>query len=387
MFKHSLTNKRNDFFKQICHLVPAINAKIVVVTHILNDRAELLSALSSIAEIEMIVAIPYSINQQTLNQLEKEYKIFTPTLDEMLDENYLFNLLVNNVADADDSSLIIMEIGGYFAQSLQSIKAKWKNNFIGVIESTEAGHRAYESLDLLPCSVVSVSRGSLKAAEYSVVGASCVFSAEKLLRESGILLQNHSILTIGYGKVGQGLVRNLARFNCDVCVYDSNPIKKVIAYSEGYKIMDKVDALKTVDIIFGATGNNAIMGDETTLIKKGTTLISCSSKEAEFDMNYIRENYIVKEVSPNFEIYYNDNHYFNMLAYGAPVNFIDGAVIGPILTLVQAEIIYALKKLIKSKGDNKIIEISEDDRKMLADIWLEHFNAKDSYLIYQPEGE
>lgn len=63
-----------------------------------------------------------------------------------------------------------MEIGGYFAPVLQDLRTEFAQDFLGVVEDTEIGHRRYQEAQPLPCPVVSVARSTLKAAEDSLVG-------------------------------------------------------------------------------------------------------------------------------------------------------------------------------------------------------------------------
>lgn len=380
---NSLTLNRSKFFQEVAELVPGFSGQFVIVTHILNDRLELLDAISQIGQIVLVVAIPYSVDLATLAKVSQSYSIITPSLAKLRNSDFLIHLLYRYIDQ--NANLIILEIGGYFAGSIKRLREEFGSRFIGVIESTEAGHRQYEKhLASLCCPVISVCRGSLKRTEYSVVGNSCIFSTEHLIRKAGFLLQGKDVLVIGFGKVGQGLARGLARYNCKISVYDTNPILRVLAYSEGFKIPDREEAIKNTEIIFGATGNFALAANDIPLLKKGCILVSTSSKDIEFDMHNIKVNY-QKISTPIKHIthYQKNEHFFYVLADGMPVNFIDGAVMGPVLALVQAEIIYAIKIIIETEHSPGIIEIAESDRKMLATKWLHYFNQDELNYLYE----
>lgn len=66
-------------------------------------------------------------------------------------------------------------------------------------------------------------------------------------------------------------------------------------------------------------------------------------------------------------------HYFYILADGNAVNFLHGAVVGPYIYLVQAEILVAMSK-ITEKLSSGFYEVSELDRQKIANAWLTHFN-------------
>lgn len=105
---NSLTLKRRAFFQEIANLVPRFNGKFIIVTHILNDRPELLEAINQIGEVALVIAIPYSINLATLDVVKKKYLVITPNLTEMRDEHFLMNAISQLINL--DSRLIILEL-------------------------------------------------------------------------------------------------------------------------------------------------------------------------------------------------------------------------------------------------------------------------------------
>jgi len=373
-----LEPSRKQYFQKVAELVPHFNGQFIVLTHLLPDRPELLNAIRSIAPIAMVVAIPYSTNLATLHRLQIEYHVATPTLDELRNPLYINELLTKINAHKE---LIILEIGGYFASTLPTLYERLQGKLIGVVESTEAGHRQYERIQNLPCPVISVSRGSLKRSEYSLVGSSCLFSTERLVRRAGFILDGKNAAVLGYGKVGNGLARSLMRYHCKSYIYDTNPILRLLAISEGYQAPEKDVVLAQAEIIFGATGNQSIAATDFAKIRHGALLVSCSSKDIEFDLNFLNKNYQREELFDNFDLYHNDHQYFYLLGKGMPINFLDNAVMGPILALVQAEVIYGIKRVMDLKGERGIFEIAEEDRKTLALMWLKYFN--DNTLGYQ----
>ena len=379
---NSLTLHRQRFFKEIAQLVPKFKGKFIVLTHLLSDREELLHAIHSIGQIGLVIAIPYSVEPQTLQALSLKFPIITPTLSQLRDLDFLMTQLDKIVGETDE--LIILEIGGYFAPIVRQLRQKLKTRFLGAIESTEAGHRQYESRSAeLSFPVISVCRGSLKKTEYSVVGDSCLFSTERIMRNAGFLLQGRNALVLGFGKVGQGIARGLARHACIISVYDTNPILRVLAYSEGYQVPEKETAINNAQIIFGATGNASLVKKEFTHLKNGCILVSTSSKDIEFDIEFIRKNYQMHRAIDHIDVCSKGNQFFYLLGEGTPINFIDGAVMGPVLALVHAEIIYAIKAIMSLRKQRGIFEVAESDRQMLAAMWLKYFNHDQLGTLYE----
>lgn len=368
--RNMLQKTREKYFKEIASLVTNFDGHFIVLTHLLPDRTELLDAISSIAPIAMIIAIPYSTDQEVLEKLSHTYHIVTPSLEQILDTIYL-QKIINNLIKSKRT--IILEIGGYFAQALAEVNTQLDSRLIGVIESTEAGHRQYEKIQDLVYPVISVSRGSLKKTEYALVGTSCIFSIEQLFRELNCVMGCKKALIMGYGKVGRGLARSLLGRHCLVSIYDHDAIARILALSEGYRIPEKYEGLRDAEIILGATGNLSITAEDFPHIKNGAILVSCSSKNNEFDLPYLNKNYQRHEIHKNVDLYVNDHHQFYLLGQGTPINFLDAAVIGPVLALIQAEVIFAINSILQFQNQKGLFEVSENDRQLLAQKWLKYF--------------
>ena len=367
--KDLLQEGRKRFLSEVARKVGTFDGRLILLTHILPDRPELIEAIERIAPIARIIAIPYSRESETYQVLSTRYEILTPTLAELRDAKYLTRLALEA---AGSKEIIIVEIGGYFAPIIRHLRAKLGRRLRGVVEDTEAGHRAYATLGNLPCPVVSVARSALKEAEDVLIGISCLFSVERLLRGVGFLLESRRSLVLGYGRIGRGVARALHARLCPVMVYDLDPIRRVLALAEGYLIPERSSALSSADVIFGATGSNSVGRQDFEALRSGTVLVSCSSKDLEFDLSGLA-NYARTEVTPAFDRYAKDQHVLYVLANGRPVNFLDGAVVGPILTLVQAEILLGIKMVLDLPKAREILNVTTEARRELAQLWIKTF--------------
>lgn len=370
--KNFLQQLRADYFQQIIAANVSSNFQFVVLTHLLNDQPVLFEAIETVAPISLIIGIPYSNSPKVVTELREKYNVSTPTLQELYDKNFLKKTI--NKYILPDKPVVILEIGGYFAKILHDLSGELGDRLLGVIEDTENGHREYELLDDIPCPIISVARSKLKAAEDFLVGPSCIYSTEKLMRKAGFPLEGKKSLVLGFGKVGRGVAHALMRRHCPASVFDIDPIKRVRAISEGFVAPNKTQALKNASIIYGATGKMAITKADFNNLRNGAILVSCSSKDVEFDLEYLSKNYNKQPVlKQNFDRYEKDGHVLYLLSEGKPVNFIDGSVIGPILALVQSEILLAIQKLLTLKGKSGLFELDIADQRLLAKIWLQNF--------------
>ncbi len=102
------------------------------------------------------------------------------------------------------NQVIILDIGGYFAESLPTLFSLVPHKLAGVVEDTENGHQKYLkalSDNHLHIPVWSVARSALKRTEDYNVGKSLVRAADSILRSDLMqrLEDNQCIGVIGFG--------------------------------------------------------------------------------------------------------------------------------------------------------------------------------------------
>ncbi|RYD62206.1 MAG: adenosylhomocysteinase, partial [Verrucomicrobiaceae bacterium] len=102
--------------------------------------------------------------------------------------------------------VVLVDIGGYFAPSINAISETFDGRILGVLEGTENGVVRYEQEDTpFNPPIVTVARSPLKLPEDHLVASSVVFSIEAVLRENAEILQTRSATVIGYGRVGSSV--------------------------------------------------------------------------------------------------------------------------------------------------------------------------------------
>lgn len=371
-----LYEKRQKFFKDVAAGVGSAPETIqIVITHFLPDRPELLEAFSAVMPIATLVAIPYSIVPEVLSQLRQIYNVVTPTLQELMNEQYLIGIVRSAASKHPKARIVFNEIGGYFAPFLKSIDSEFGDTIAGCVEDTQNGHVRYENARPLPYPVISVARSALKEGEDTLVGPSCYFSADRLMRTLGVLLAPRRALIVGYGKVGRGMAFSLQDNGCTPLVYDINPIRNGVAHGDGMFIPGRKAALMGCDVIFGCTGVTSVGGSDFDLLDDGCFLVSCSSKDIEFDLKTLKTEFVKTSLIPKVDKFTSPKNgkSIYLLGEGTPINFLDGAVFGPALTLVQAELIVAVRKVVDLKANGELTELGLEERKRIADGWQTEF--------------
>jgi adenosylhomocysteinase len=360
------------FFRQVTTQFPAAGAvTTLIITHLLPERPAFLRAMAAVSTIGAVLPKPRSIHQPTLDDVRRSLPVHDLSRQRFADDTRALNYLEDTVGDRD---IVLVDIGGYFAASLDTLVSKFSGRILGVVEDTENGHQRYTALDSLPCPVVSVARSPLKDCEDHLVGRSIVFSTDALVRARGDILTSRNACVIGFGKVGRAIAQTLRSQDLRVTVYDSDPIKRVQAHSLGFSTSTSTtEAVRDAELVLCATGNLALRQHDFAALRNGAYLGSVTSSEDELELGSLHDLYQRSTVSAELTRYEVTGHYFYVLADGGAVNFVHGAAVGPYIHLVQAEILAATTALGRSHFEPGLHEMPNAERETIARTWLHHF--------------
>lgn len=271
-----------------------------------------------------------------------------------------------------------MDIGGWCSAAAVTARSEFGDRLLGVVEDTEAGHRVYEKLNL-DFPVVSVARSPLKDAEDNLAGHSVIFSVERLTRRLGRPLSGCRVLVLGFGKVGQGVARAALGRGASVDVFDVRSDRRALALTLGYRIPDRAIALREADIIVGCTGNGSLHASDLANLRDGAIVASGSSKRLEFtfpvpiERNSGLPDRIATLTTPS-------GGRALLVADGEPVNFLDDAVIGPALRLVQGGLLAAAVSVISQRAPKGISDLAPEFLETVSDTWIKHYVRPDGLL-------
>lgn len=357
---------------------PTRGVSLLVVTHLLPDRPFLIEQLQRTFTLRRLYPKPKSASPSVLKQLRgagldvqikpREYFASAAFCDE------LTQLI-------EDDSVILLDIGGYFATALAPLSERLGNRLLGVVEDTENGLQRYEAalrVGGLQCPVVSVAHSPLKETEDYLVGQAVIHSAEHLIRLGGQVLGGKSAVVFGFGKVGRSAAINLRARGVEVRVIDTNQIRQVQALSLGFQTTDKADALAHSDLIVGATGARCLENQDWFGIKPGAFIFTVTSSDDELDTAVLqdRSSFVPDELPgpTHTTLYSTDETYFYLLNAGNAVNFLHNAVVGDFIYLVQGEIVRGARLLADRTGviTDRILEVDNTSRRDIASAWLRY---------------
>lgn len=390
-------DKAFELYSRFLREIPAEVRKstaIIVVQHIVPNTSPLVEALAKCFSSVTLIPKPRSVNPVIISQFESARDFPVKVVHAKRDRTSQADVFFDQVAaHIGDKSIVILDVGGYFAESFVGIGLASGGRLIGVIEDTENGHQKYlEALSRLPdgsagdwCPIYSVARSPLKEPEDHLVGQSIVYSTERILRDNSALITNKQALVIGYGKIGKSVAAALSAKNVRVWVHDNDEIRRAQALSHGFFSPERNDALEQADLVISATGNKALRFDSVPeacdfrRIKGGCFVASVTSADDEFELDGI-DRYVERRDLGNGLLTYKwiaDGKLLHMLNGGDAVNFAHTNTLGPYIYLVACEILACLIHLLDSprraRAHEQIFELLEQDRQKIARAWREAF--------------
>ncbi|MGW5394521.1 adenosylhomocysteinase [Streptomyces koyangensis] len=353
---------------------PAELPSSLLVTHLLPERSAFVRAVDAVSNLRAVLPKPKSITAAAKREVERLFPVDELSRGLFTDPDTAVAYLESRAAG---ESVVLLDVGGYFAPSLDAVCERFSGTVLGVVEDTENGHRRYAERGKLPCPVVSVARSPLKDPEDFLVGQSVVFSAEALLRGRGDILHGRPALVLGFGKLGSSIARLLHAKGVHVTVYDIDPARRAQALSQGFSVArDRDRALKSAGLVLCATGALSLRGEDFPELKNGAYVATVTSSEDELELSGLPDGYTKHGAADHITRYETTGHYFYLLNGGEAVNFLHGASVGPFIFLVQAEIIAGVRALARGDLVPAMHEIPADDRSRIASTWLHYYNER-----------
>lgn len=351
------------------HDLQQSDCTVVLLTHLLPDRPVLVGLLSRYLEVRRIIAIPYSTDERVAKWVSRRFPLSRPTLAELQDGGLLRDILL---AERRKRTILI-EIGGYAACLVGRRGEAIYPDLLGIIEGTEAGYRAYQLSGAARTPIVCMSLSPTKAAESALVGPACLFSTNAVLRRLGFTNELKDACVLGYGRVGRSVAAALVASGFRTVVYDPDPERRLEALAAGFPSPSREEALRQADVVFGATGVSAWMAPDASFMREGAFLVSCSSKDVEFGFAHLARAYGAERLADGAHAINIDGKRLHVLNEGMPINFRDGANSGPILTLLQAEMIAACGELVRGSLQPGIQAPPMEARAPILKAWMDFY--------------
>ena len=109
--------------------------------------------------------------------------------------------------------------------------------------------------------VIDINSGDLKTyiENYHGVADGLI---DLLAQLTGKVWSGKPAAVIGYGAVGKGIAAYLRRAGAEVAVVEIDPVRKLIAHYDGFRLSSLADAMAGCDLVITATGKETLIGEQ-----------------------------------------------------------------------------------------------------------------------------
>ncbi|MDQ3387655.1 MAG: adenosylhomocysteinase, partial [Actinomycetota bacterium] len=131
------------------------------------------------------------------------------------------------------------------------------------------------------------------------------------------------VVVMGFGWVSRGIAKYADGMGARVIVCEADPVKLLEAYSEGYQVMNSLEAAEIGEVFITGTGNLKVLGtDHFERMQDGALLANAGHYDHEFDLAGLQEMATEsREVRRNIQEYeLSDGRRLHVLARGRLVN-------------------------------------------------------------------
>ena len=198
-------------------------------------------------------------------------------------------------------------------------------NVIGASEETTTGVmklKAMTNEGVLPFPVLAANDAKMKHLFDNRYGTG-ISSIAAILSNTNLFLSGKAVVVMGFGWVSRGLAKYADGMGARVIVCEPDPVKLLEAYSEGYQVMNSLQAAEVGDVFVTGTGNIKVLGTEHfERMKDGALLANAGHYDHEFDLAGLQEMAVESRDARRNVVEYElaDGRRLHVLARGRLVN-------------------------------------------------------------------
>lgn len=287
---------------------------------------------------------------------------------------------------AKTKKIIIMDHGGYFAESSSMMHRILADKLLGIVEFTDNGifrYKKYLAPEILPC-IFSVAHSPLKAcADYSS-GETIALCIKSAINDSLSIdiKRSMSVGVIGYGNIGSAVAEKFKKMGvAEIYVNDIDSSKIINASVKGFKPASMLTILQQCDIIVSASGTaKALEPQHYSHMKNGVFLATVTSPDDELGLeNLIAENVIthIKKIGCINEYQSHGKKIFLIANGEAPNVLIENGILSPTIYLAKAEYLVAGILLRDQAYNSKqgLHTLPFTTQQVISSAWLEFYGG------------
>lgn len=341
-----MTEPSGNALRDFCaiHSSALIKLPVLLIHHVRSDTVLLVETLRMIGvEIIAVIGPEYSAQKQARSDIAA-LGIDVRCVHHTEIEKHI-EIIATNPARSEFG---LVDTGGYAANLHESVRPQF------VVELTNRGLWNYR--DAAWPNLLHFASAENKKLENIFVGKAIAQAV--LYSMDGSEAIEYPIGVIGYGGIGASVSKALQKAGKSVCVHDSDPLKGILAATQGFKVLKPSELIATCRVIIGCTGRDCLE-DEDISFDQRTHLFSGSSRGIEFYSVRNLRNAVVE----------SNGEPVNLATSSLPLEIAEHLFLN-----ICAGIVHANTKEIQG-----VIEIDPKLQYSANEIWLKHYGYEPLY--------
>jgi adenosylhomocysteinase len=303
------------------HERPLDGLRIAACLHVTSETANLLRTLiAGGAQVELCASNPLTTQDDVAAALVR-HGVAVHAIRGERGDAYAGRV----VAAAARAPQITLDDGADLLSVLHAGERSWRAELIGGTEETTTGLlrlRALQDEERLRCPVLAVNEALTERTFNDRYGTG-QSTLDGILRATNLLLAGRTVVVLGYGWTGKGVVLRARGAGASVVVCEVDPMRALEARMDGCEVMPARDAAQRGDVFITVTGGRDVLAREHfERMKDGAMLANAGHFDVEIAVDQLAALAIARrQVLPlveQFEI--GPQRRLNLLAQGRVVN-------------------------------------------------------------------
>ncbi len=240
---------------------PLEGLRVAACLHVTSETANLLRALTAGgAQAELCASNPLTTQDDVAAALVAHHDVAVHAARGEDADAYAAHV----IALASRAPHVTLDDGADLLSALHAGDRAWRADLLGGTEETTTGLlrlRALEDEGRLACPVLAVNE-SLAERTFNDRYGTGQSTLDGILRATNMLLAGRSVVVLGYGWTGKGVVLRAKGAGATVIVCEVDPMRALEARMDGCEVMPALDAAERGDVFITVTGGRDVLARE-----------------------------------------------------------------------------------------------------------------------------
>jgi adenosylhomocysteinase len=268
---------------------PLEGLRVAACLHVTSETANLLRALTAGgAQAQLCASNPLTTQDDVAAALVAHHDVAVHAVRGEDADAYAAHV----IALASRAPHVTLDDGADLLSALHAGDRAWRADLLGGTEETTTGLlrlRALEDEGRLACPVLAVNESRTERTFNDRYGTG-QSTLDGILRATNMLLAGRSVVVLGYGWTGKGVVLRAKGAGATVIVCEVDPMRALEARMDGCEVMPALDAAERGDVFITVTGGRDVLAREHfERMKDGAMLANAGHFDVEIAVDQLAD--------------------------------------------------------------------------------------------------